>query len=207
MIGAGTDTSFFVLDTAMAELMRRPELMAKLQAEVRNETPDGQQMVEEEDLAGMAYLKAVVKETLRLHPPLPLLIPHFSTADCADVDGYHVLSGTRIFINVWAIGRDPDAWQKPEEFAPERFMEGGSAAAVDFRGSNFEFMPFGAGRRMCPGLNFGLIAVEIMLANLVYCHDWALPAGMKEEDIDMSEMFGISVRRKEKLELLPKPRV
>ncbi|KAK1604142.1 hypothetical protein QYE76_027815 [Lolium multiflorum] len=107
-----------------------------------------------------------------------ILIPHFSTADCADVDGYHVLSGTRVFINVWAIGRDPDAWQKPEEFAPERFMEGGSAAAVDFRGSNFEFMPFGAGRRMCPGLNFGLIAVEIMLANLVYCHDWALPAGI-----------------------------
>jgi cytochrome P450 len=203
MFGAGTDTSYLVLEFAMAELMRNPQLMAKLQSEVRSGTPKGQELVEDENLAGMAYLKAVVKETLRLHPPAPLLIPHLAMADC-DVDGYRIPAGTRVIINSWAIGRDPGSWEKPEEFVPERFVEGGAAAAVDLRGKDFQFVPFGAGRRICPGLNFGLATVEIMLANLAYCFDWELPDGMEKEGIDMTEVFGLTVRRKEKLMLVPK---
>ncbi|XP_002444127.2 indole-2-monooxygenase [Sorghum bicolor] len=204
MFGAGTETSSLVLELAMAELMRHPQLMIKLQAEVRKNTPKGQEMVEQDNLASMPYLRAVVKETLRLHPPAPLLLPHLSMVDC-DVDGYRIPSGTRVIINDWAISRDPESWERAEEFMPERFMDAASAAAIDMRGNDFQFVPFGAGRRICPGLNFGLATVEIMLANLVYCFDWGLPIGMKEEDIDMTEVFGLSVRRKEKLILLSEP--
>uniref|UniRef100_A0ACD5TPY8 Uncharacterized protein n=1 Tax=Avena sativa TaxID=4498 RepID=A0ACD5TPY8_AVESA len=203
MFGAGTDTSSLVLEFAMGELMRKPHLMTKLQSEVRNSTPKGQELVEEENLASMTYLKAVVKDTLRLHPPAPLLLPHLAMADC-EVDGYRIAAGTRVIINSWAIGRCPGSWEKPEEFVPERFLEGGAAAAVDMKGKDFQFVPFGAGRRICPGLNFGLATVEIMLANLVYRFDWELPLGMERGDIDMTEVFGLAVRRKEKLMLVPK---
>jgi len=205
MFGAGTDTSSLVLELAMAELMRNPWLMTKLQGEVRRHTPEGQETVEEENLATMAYLRAVVKETLRLHPPVPLLLPHLSMADCV-VNGYTIPSGTRVIVNAWAISRDPKSWEEPEEFKPERFMDGGSAAAIDYKGNDFQFVPFGAGRRICPGLNFGLATVEIMLANLVYCFDWQLPNGMEAKDIDLTEVFGVTVRPKEKLILFPKPR-
>jgi cytochrome P450 len=174
MFGAGTDTSSLVLELAMAELMRNPQQMAKLQDEVRKHTPEGQETVEEENIANMPYLRAVVKETLRLHPPVPLLLPHLSMADCV-VDGYNVPSGTRVIVNAWALGRDLESWEKLEEFMPERFLDSGSAAGVDFKGNHFQFLPFGAGRRICPGLNFGMAAVEIMLANLMYCFDWQLP--------------------------------
>ncbi|WVZ51553.1 hypothetical protein U9M48_002688 [Paspalum notatum var. saurae] len=204
MFEAGNATSSSVLEFAMAELMRKPHLMTKLQTEVREKTPKGQEMVKEEDLASMAYLRAVVKETLRLHPPAPLLVPHQSMADC-EVDGYKIPAGTRVIINSWAIGRDPGSWEKAEEFMPERFVDGGAAADVDFRGNDFQLIPFGSGRRMCPGINFGLATVSVMLANLVYCFDWELPAGMKEEDVDMTEVFGLTVHRKEKLILVPKP--
>jgi cytochrome P450 len=100
-------------------------------------------MVEEENIAHMPYLRAVVKETLRLHLPVPLLLPHLSMADCV-VNGYHVPTGTRVIVNAWALGRDPESWEKPEEFLPERFIDGGSAAGVDFKGNHFQFLPFGA---------------------------------------------------------------
>nr|BAN19926.1 cytochrome P450 [Echinochloa phyllopogon] len=205
MFGAGTDTSSLVLELAMAELMRNPQHMTKLQGEVRKHTPEGQEMVEEENLSGMAYLRAVIKETLRLHPPVPLLLPHLSMEDCV-VDGYTIPSGTRVIINAWAICRDPGSWEKPDGFMPERFMDGGSAVAIDYKGTDFQFLPFGAGRRICPGINFGLATVEIMLANLIYCFDWELPNGMEAKDIDMTEVFGLTAHPKEKLMLFPKPR-
>nr|AGT16178.1 Cytochrome P450, E-class, group I [Saccharum hybrid cultivar R570]AGT16711.1 hypothetical protein SHCRBa_030_E01_F_60 [Saccharum hybrid cultivar R570] len=166
LFDAGTGTSYLTLELAMAELMRHPHIMTKLQAEVRNKIPNGQEMVREEDLASMAYLRAVVKETLRLHPPAPLFLPYQSMVDC-EIDGYTIPSGTRVIINSWAVCRHVESWEKAEEFMPERFMDGGSAAAVDFKGNDFQFIPFGAGRRMCPGINFGLAIVEIMLANLI----------------------------------------
>ncbi|KAF7076963.1 hypothetical protein CFC21_081561 [Triticum aestivum] len=200
MFIGGTDTSFIVLDCAMAELIQNPEVMTKLQAEVRS-MAEGKEMVTEEDLSGMIYLKGVIKETLRLHSPVPLFLPHLSTADC-DIEGYTIPSGTRVIINGWALSRDPAYWESAEEFMPERFMENvGSTMIHDFKGSNFHYLPFGTGRRVCPGMNFGMATVEIMLANLVFHFNWDLPAGTVK--INMTESFGVTMGRKENLILVP----
>ncbi|PVH35167.1 hypothetical protein PAHAL_7G115700 [Panicum hallii] len=175
--------------------------MAKLQAEVRSNTPKGQEAITEDNLTGMSYLKAVIEETLRLHPPSPLLLPHLSLEGC-NIDGYVVPAGTTVFVNVWAIGRDPKLWDDVEKFMPERFVNKGATEGVDFRGLDFQFLPFGSGRRMCPGMNFGLASVEIMLANLVYRFDWEMPKGLN--GIDMTEVFGLMVHRKDKLILAPR---
>ncbi|CAO2186563.1 unnamed protein product [Urochloa humidicola] len=203
MFVAGTDTSSIALEYAMAELIKNPHVMTKLQAEIANNTPKGQEMVMEEDLNNMPYLKAVVKETLRLHPPTPLLLPRISMENC-NVNGYTIPAGTRVIVNAWALGRDPKSWEKADEFMPERFISSGNSSSVDYKGRDFKFLPFGAGRRICPGINFGVATIEIMLANLLYCFDWDLPTGMNKEDIDMTEVFGLTVRLKEKLLLVPR---
>jgi cytochrome P450 len=200
MFEAGTDTTYIALDYAMAELMRKPQAMDKLQAEVRRCTAKGKEVVTQEDLSNMNYLKAVMKETLRLHPPGPLLVPHFSMADC-DVEGYTIPSGTRAIVNVWALGRDTSCWESAEEFMPERFMEEAMDAASDFHGNDFRFLPFGSGRRMCPGINSATVTFEMILANLVYHFNWELPEGLS--GIDMTEVFGLDVHRKENLLLIP----
>ena len=202
MFEAGTDTSFIVLEYAMAQLMRNPCLMNKLQAEVRNAIAKGKEMVTEDELDSLAYLKAVIKETLRLHMPAPLLVPHFSMADC-NIEGYTIPSGTRAIVNSWALARDPSYWEKAEEFKPERFMEGGSATAIENKGNDFQYLPFGAGRRMCPGANFAIANIEVMLANLVYHFNWELPVELATKGIDMTESFGVTVHRTEKLLLVP----
>ncbi|KAE8776158.1 Cytochrome P450 71C2 [Hordeum vulgare] len=202
MFGAGTDTSYIVMEYAMARLMQNPDLMTKLQAEVRSSIPKGKHMVTEDDLNHLAYLKAVIKETLRLHMPAPLLVPHLAMADCV-INGYTIPSGTRVIVNSRAIARDPSSWESAEEFLPERFMQGGSAAAMDYKGNGFLYLPFGTGRRICPGINFAIAAIEIMLANLVYHFDWKLPPGSAERGISMTESFGLTVHRKDKLLLVP----
>ncbi|XP_047094371.1 indole-2-monooxygenase-like [Lolium rigidum] len=200
---AAIDTSSNTLEFTLAELMRRPYLMRKLQYEVRSIVPQGQEIFSEIDMNNMTYLRAVIKESLRLHPVAPFLAPHLAMADCS-VDGYMVPAGTRVIINVWAIGRDPTSWEDAEEFRPERFVEGGSDVHVNFKENGFKLLPFGAGRRMCPGINLGIANVELMLANLMYHFDWEPTPGLDRKDIDMTEVFGLTVRRKEKLLLIPK---
>ncbi|CAL5009397.1 unnamed protein product [Urochloa decumbens] len=202
MLEAGTDTSFIVLEYVMVELMRNPRVLAKLQSEVRTAIPKGKEIVTEDDLSGLTYLKAVIKETLRLHASAPLLVPHLSTADC-DIDGYTIPSGTRVLINIWALARDPNYWESPEEFMPERFMEGGSAAHMDFKGNDFSYLPFGSGRRMCPGINFAMGMIEGMVTNLVYHFNWELAPELADKGIDMTESFGVTLHRNEKLLLVP----
>jgi cytochrome P450 len=176
--------------------------MNKLQAEVRSTIAKGKEIVTEDELNSLAYLKAVIKETLRLHMPAPLLVPHLSMADC-NIEGYTIPSGTRAIVNSWALARDPNYWEKADEFMPERFMEGGSAAAMDNKGSDFQYLPFGAGRRICPGINFASSSIEVMLANLVYHFSWELPVELAKKGIDMTESFGVTVHRTEKLLLVP----
>jgi cytochrome P450 len=183
--------------------MRRPRLLRKLQSEVRSIVPQGHEFFSENDMNNMTYLRAVIMESLRLHPVAPFLAPHLAMADCS-IDGYMVSTGTRVIINVWAIGRDPTSWEDAEEFRPERFVEGGSDVHVNFKENGFKFLPFGAGRRMCPGINLGIANVELMLANLMYHFDWEPTPGLDRRDIDMTEVFGLTVRRKEKLLLIPK---
>ncbi|RLM75088.1 hypothetical protein C2845_PM15G05370 [Panicum miliaceum] len=204
MLAAGTDNKYLVLEFAMAELMLHQDAMAKLQHEVRSVAQDHQNGIDEDSLTGMTYLRAVVKETLRLHPPSPFLLPHLSVEDC-DVGTYTIPAGTTVLVNAWAIGRDPRLWDAAEEFMPERFVHGEDTEADDFRGNNLRFLPFGSGRRMCPGINFSLASIEILLANLVYHFDWELPEG--QVNIDMTEVYGLTVRRKEKLVLTPRIRM
>ncbi|KAL6608226.1 hypothetical protein ACP70R_041289 [Stipagrostis hirtigluma subsp. patula] len=203
---AGSETSSDAIQWAMSELMRNPRVMKKAQAELRDKL-QGKSMVTEDDLADFKYLKLVIMETLRLHPVLPLLIPRVCRETCS-VMGYDVPEGAVVLINSWAISRDPRTWgDDAEEFRPERFGGGGAAVGVDLNGTHYEFTPFGAGRRICPGLAFAQAQMEIMLAALLYHFDWELPAGMAPEELDMAEEMGITVRRKTDLYLCPTVRV
>ncbi|XP_031250778.1 cytochrome P450 71A6-like isoform X2 [Pistacia vera] len=190
IFAGGTDTTYTVLEWAMTELLRKPGVMKVLQNEVRG-IVNGKEIIKKEDLDKMHYLKAVLKETLRLHPPIPLLVPRESTKD-VKIKNYDISAGTTVITNAWAIGRDPNIWDKPEEFRPERFLNN----SIDFKGHDFELIPFGAGRRGCPGVLFAMSTNEIVLANLVNKFDWSLPFGARVEDLDMTECTGLTIHRK-----------
>ncbi|XVE50805.1 hypothetical protein DITRI_Ditri01bG0192700 [Diplodiscus trichospermus] len=153
--------------------------------------------VNEERIQELKFLRSIVKETLRLHP-LGAFIPRECRENCV-INGYDIPAKTKVLINLWAIQRDPCYWEAAEEFYPERFLK----SSIDFLGTNFEYIPFGAGRRICPGLSFALPIVELTLANLLYHFDWKLPDGINFEDLDMTASIGLSSRRKNDLFLLP----
>ncbi|CAI9094655.1 OLC1v1030432C1 [Oldenlandia corymbosa var. corymbosa] len=197
MFTAGTETSSSTVEWAMAELISHPEVMAKLQNEIRTALRE-KETAEEADVQELGYLKSVVKETLRLHPPVPLLVPRESREQ-TEIDGYTIPIKTRVFINAWAIGRDPESWDDPESFKPERFED----SDKDFIGNHFDYIPFGAGRRMCPGMSFGLANVYLPLALLLYHFDWKLPNGLDPNDLDMSENVGLVAARANPLLLIP----
>ncbi|KAG6482903.1 hypothetical protein ZIOFF_059542 [Zingiber officinale] len=199
VFGGGTDTSYITLEWAMVELVRNPLVMQKLQEEVRR-IANRKSLVKEEDLHQMTYLLAVIKEVLRLHPPAPLMVPRETLNDCI-IQGYSIPKKMRIIVNAWAIGRDPKHWDEPEEFRPERFLDG----SVDFNGTDFRYMPFGSGRRICPGLQFAISWLELALANLVHQFDWELPDGMEKEEFHTREVPGLLVQREGQLHLVAKP--
>ncbi|CAN6448232.1 unnamed protein product [Victoria cruziana] len=199
LILGGTDTSTSAIIWAMTELMRNPPVMKRVQDELRLKLK-GKEKVEEGDLDQLEYLKLVVKETFRTHPPAPLLIPRVSSRECI-VGGYVIPAGTNTIINAFTMGRDPKSWENPEEFLPERFINN----PVDYKGQDFEYLPFGAGRRICPGIHLGVIAVELVLANLLFLFNWNLPSGMTPADVDMREFAGLTVHRKTELVLIANP--
>ncbi|GMP65089.1 hypothetical protein CsSME_00026048 [Camellia sinensis var. sinensis] len=199
IFSAGSETSATTVDWAMSEMMKNPRIMRKAQAEVR-QVFNGKGKVDETGIQELNYLKLVIKETLRLHPALPLLLPRECGERC-EINGYEIPVKTKVIINAWAIGRDPNYWSDPECFRPERFFD----SSIDFKGNNFEFIPFGAGRRICPGMAFGLASVEMPLAQFLYHFDWKLPSGMNQEELDMTEAFAVTVRRKEDLNLIAVP--
>ncbi|KAJ4877921.1 Cytochrome P450 71B4 [Raphanus sativus] len=190
---AGVDTSAITMIWAMAELVRNPRVMKKVQDEIRTRI---RERLSEEDLDKVQYLKLVVKETLRLHPAAPLLLPK-ETMSPIKIQGYDIPPKTLLIVNAWAIGQDPKHWENPEEFIPERFMD----CPVDYKGHSFEMLPFGSGRRMCPGMAFGIATVELGLLHLLYFFDWKLPEESK--GIDMEESGDVTVVKKTPLELLP----
>uniref|UniRef100_A0A452YJU7 Cytochrome P450 71A1 n=1 Tax=Aegilops tauschii subsp. strangulata TaxID=200361 RepID=A0A452YJU7_AEGTS len=199
MFAGGTSTTTTAMEWTMAELITHPRAMRKLQDEIRAAV-GGADHVTEDHVDKVGYLKAVVKETLRLHPPVPLLVPREPPAD-AEILGHHVPARTQVVINSWAIGRDPATWERPDEFWPERFLD----SSVDFRGQDFELLPFGAGRRGCPGIGFAMSTLEMAIASLLHRFDWD-PAGGNVPGtlLDMSEVNGIAVRIKGGLPLVAK---
>ncbi|OIT02523.1 cytochrome p450 cyp736a12 [Nicotiana attenuata] len=201
LLVASMDTSSAAIEWILSELFRHPDVMKKLQKELEH-VVGRKRMVEESDLENLQYLDMVIKEGFRLHPVAPLLLPHESIEDCI-VDGFHMPKGSRLLVNVWAIGRDSDTWLEPEKFIPERFQ----GSNIDLRGQNFQLLPFGSGRRSCPGLQLGLTIVRLAVAQLVHCFDWKLPNGMMPKDIDMTEKFGLVTAKTQHLMAIPNYRL
>ncbi|CAF2040437.1 hypothetical protein HID58_033068 [Brassica napus] len=194
----GIDTGAVTMIWTMTELARNMEVMKKVQGEIRDRLGNSKERVTEEDIGKVPYLYLVIMETFRLHPALPLLLPR-ETMTHIKVQGYDIPPKRRILVNAWAIARDPKLWKNPEEFNPDRFMDN----PVGYRGQSFEFLPFGSGRRMCPGITMGMATVELGLLNLLYFFDWKLPDGMTERDIDIEEAGTLTVVKKVPLKLVP----
>ena len=202
MMNAGMETMSTTGEWAMAELAMRPDLIKRAQDELDAviRTP---RIVEEADLPDLPFLTAVVKEAFRLHPPGVFLIPKESLED-TELQGYHIPKGTMVMVNLTGIHRDSAVYENPEKFDPDRFVarqEVNHMSGTDF----FELMPFGAGRRMCPGNRMGDTMVRLMLANLLYLFDWSLPAGQSE--VDMREHFGLAVILETSLKMVATPRI
>lgn len=197
----GTETVASAIEWAMSELMRSPEDMKRVQQELAD-VIGLTRRVDESDLDKLPFFRCCIKETLRLHPPIPLLL--HETSEEAVVGGYRIPKRARVMINAWAIGRDANSWSDPETFKPSRFMDEG---VPDFKGGNFEFIPFGSGRRSCPGMQLGLYALEMCVANLLHCFTWELPNGMKPSELDMSDIFGLTAPRASRLVAVPSSRL
>ncbi|CAL9029442.1 unnamed protein product [Prunus brigantina] len=198
MVAAGTDTSSNTVEFAMAEVMNKPEVMQKAQQEL-DAVVGKHNIVEESHIHKLPYLQAVMKETLRLHPVVPLLIPHSPIETCT-VGGYTIPKGSRVFVNVWAIHRDPCNWENPLEFDPNRFLD----SKWDYSGRDFTYLPFGSGKRICVGIAMAERMVMHLLAMLLHSFDWRLPQG---EELDISEKFGLAMKKEVPLVAIPTPRL
>ncbi|KAK6935328.1 Cytochrome P450 [Dillenia turbinata] len=199
LFGAGSDSSATTIGWAMAELVRNPEVMKKVREEVSKECY--QNVVPEEVVTQFPYLQACIKETLRLHPPGPFILPHRALKTC-QVMNYTIPKNSLVSVNIWAIGRDPAYWEDPLSFKPERFLN----SKLEFLGNDFEYIPFSAGRRICPGLPMAAKMVPLVLSNLIHFFDWVLPDGIKPNDLDMSEKAQFLVQKNEPLNVIPKAR-
>ncbi|XVE55974.1 hypothetical protein DITRI_Ditri03aG0200400 [Diplodiscus trichospermus] len=200
LILAGSDTTMVTLTWALSLLLNNRDALKKAQEEldihVGRDKP-----VEESDIKKLVYLEAIIKETLRLYPPGPLSVPHESMEDCV-VSGYHIPAGTRLFINIYNIHRDPRVWSDPCEFQPERFLT--TYKDFDVRGRNFELIPFGSGRRMCPGVSFALQVLQLTLASLLQGFELGTPS---DKPVNMSETIGMTNLNGTRLEVFVTPRL
>lgn len=203
LYSGGTDTTAMTIEWALAELINHPDAMEKAVQEIVSAvTGKNNRLVAESDIANLPYLQAVVKETLRLHPASPI-IHRQSSEDCS-VEGYHIPAKTRLFLNVWAINRSPEHWEKPHEFKPERFLneEGRMKGQLDVRGQHFHYMPFGSGRRSCPGISLALQVVQTTLAAMIQCFEWKV-----DGKVDMEEGPGMLLGMANPLKCYPVARL
>ncbi|XP_078166378.1 cytochrome P450 76M5-like [Carex rostrata] len=198
LIGAGSDNISITVEWVMAELLHDPVAMAKAQAEVQQAFSS--QTFGEQDIINLPYLQAVIKEAMRLHPAVPLL-PHKAMKDGVDVGGYIMPKGATVFVNTWAIGHNPQVWKEPDVFRPERFLE----KQIVFHGKECEFLPFGSGRRSCPGLPFVVKVIPYLLALMLAEFNWRLPDGMGHKDVDLTEKFTVGLKMAVPLCVVPVP--
>ncbi|XP_006341182.1 cytochrome P450 76A2-like [Solanum tuberosum] len=197
MFLAGSETTSSSVEWTLTELLRHPEAMARVKAEIFQIVGQNKKF-EESDIDNLPYMQAVVKEVLRLHPPLPFLVPRRAMHD-TNFMGYDIPEDTQVFVNVWAIGRDPEYWDDPLDFKPERFLN----SKTDFKGQCYEFLPFGAGRRMCVGLPLGNRMLHFVLGSLLHEFDWELPSNVTPKSMDMKERMGMTVRKFNPLTAVP----
>ncbi|KAL0385016.1 UNVERIFIED_CONTAM: cytochrome [Sesamum radiatum] len=202
ILAGGTDTGSATIVWAMTALMKNPSVRKKAQAEIRQQLAGKKELIDEDDIVKLPYLRAVIKETFRLYPPAPLLAPRETIEKCS-INCYEIQRGTLVYINAWAIARDPKIWKNPDEFIPERFLD----SEIDVRGHHTEVIPFGIGRRGCPAMLMGMAEVELGLANLLYSFDWKLPPAMKEEDVDFDGLPGLTMHKKSALCVVAKPSI
>lgn len=181
------------MEWLLSLLLNHPHSLQRAQMEIDDVVGRTNRLLEESDLTHLPYLRSLIHETLRMYPPGPLLIPHESSEDC-HVGGFHVPAGTMLFVNVWAIQNDPTVWVEPRKFNPDRF--GGD-------GEGFKWMPFGAGRRRCPGEGLGLRVIGLVVGSLIQCFEWE---SMDGECIDMSEGGGLTLPKALPLRTLCRPR-
>nr|AFK44619.1 unknown [Lotus japonicus] len=190
---AGIDTTSSTVEWAMAELLRNPNKLAKAKEELC-EVVGEDAPLEESHISKLPYLQAVVKETFRLHPPAPFLLPH-KCDEVVNISGFQVPKDAQVFVNVWAMGRDPTIWENPNMFEPERFLK----CEINFKGNNFELIPFGAGKRICPGLPLAHRSVHLMVAFLLHNFEWKLADGLTPENMNMVEHFGLTLKKMQPL--------
>lgn len=198
MVVAGIDTITSTIEFAMAELMNNPQVLTKVQQEL-NAILSKDNTVEEYHIHKLPYLNAVMKETLRLHPIIPLLLPRSPSKICT-IAGYTIPKGAWVFFNLWAIQRDPSIWENPLEFRPERFLD----TNLDFSGKDLNYFPFGSGRRICLGIAMAERMILYSLASLIHSFDWKMPQG---EKIDLSEKFMFVLKKRKSLIVIPTPRL
>jgi cytochrome P450 len=235
LLTAGTETSMYTLEWGITELIRNPTAMKRAQTEL--ETVIGtDRIVEEADLHKLPYLQAVVKEILRLHPPGPLLLPHGSLDEACQVAGrYDIPPRTKVLVNIWGMGRDPSIWERALEFYPERFLQQqqhsealksdlqanflqqqehpivdttvDATKNVDVKENTFEHLPFGSGKRACPGRPMGNLVVEIVLARLLQAFNWELPNKQDPKTLDVTEKFGAVIHKAKPLHVRAYPKL
>lgn len=201
LLAGGTESSAVTVEWAISELLKKPEIFEKATEEL-DRVIGQNKWVREKDIPNLPYVESIVKETMRLHPVAPMLVPRLAREDCK-VAGYDIKKGTQVLVNTWTIQRDPSIWENPNEFCPERFLE----KNIDVKGQDFELLPFGSGRRMCPGYSLGLKVIQSSLANLLHGFNWRLPDKMKPEQLNMEEIFGLSTPRKYPLVAVAEPRL
>ncbi|CAN1135269.1 Cytochrome P450 76A2 [Linum perenne] len=195
---AGSETTSSTTEWALTELLRHPESMTKVQTELKTVIGPNRKM-EETDIENLPFLQAVVKETFRLHPPIPLLVPRRAMRDTTFM-GYHVPKDTQVLVNAWSIGRDPSQWEDPWSFKPDRFL----GSKVDYRGQHYQFLPFGAGRRMCAGVPLAHRVLHLILGTLL--HEFSWEAKVDPSTFNMDDRLGITMRKSESLMVVPKKR-
>jgi cytochrome P450 len=200
MIGAGTNTTSATVEWAMAEIIKRPSILKQLQEELI-QVVGKDKLVQEYHLPQLTFLSCVIKESMRLHPITPLL-DRYNPNSPSTIGGYLIPEGTRIFVNVWAIQRDPSQWPNPLEFKPERFLQ--EEFQRDFTGKEFDYLPLGSGRRICAGVAMAERMLGLLLATMVHSFDWNLPEG---KEVDLSEKFGLVTKMAVPLVAIPTPRL
>ena len=185
----------------MTELIKNQNIMDKVQIEIEEALGRDHSNIQESDISKLPYLQAIIKETFRLHPPTAYLLPRKANSD-VELCGYTVPKNSQVLVSLWNIGRDPNIWKDPEVFSPERFLD----SDIDFKGQNFELLPFGAGRRICPGIALSYRMLTLMMANLLYNYNWKLENDMHPNDLDLDEKYGMTLQKANPLRIIPIPR-